>query len=94
MVEPAPHQAAHRPLSVKNRNTVSQDARITTVRSSRCGNVVISPHAFFFVVFLDLRRCGRCTKLALYCVNAGQAAEHRSNGGVVVYDPFASRTRL
>ena len=42
----------------------------------------------------DLRRCGRCTKLALYCVNAGQAAEHRSNGGVVVYDPFASRTRL
>ena len=42
----------------------------------------------------DLRRCDRCTKLALYCVNAGQAAEHRTNGGVVVYDPFASRTRV
>jgi len=41
----------------------------------------------------DLRRCDRCAKLALYCVNEGQAAEHRTAGGVVVYDPFASRIR-
>jgi len=41
----------------------------------------------------DMRRCDRCAKLALYCVNAAQAAEHRRAGGVVVYDPFATRTR-
>lgn len=41
----------------------------------------------------DVRRCDRCAKLALYCVNAAQAAEHRRAGGVVVYDPFATRTR-
>ena len=38
----------------------------------------------------DVRRCDRCAKLALYCVNAAQAAEHQKAGGVVVYDPFAS----
>ena len=42
----------------------------------------------------DLRRCDRCLKLALYCVNGGQAAEHRKAGGVVVFDPFAPRTLL
>ena len=42
----------------------------------------------------DLRRCERCTKLVLYCVNGGQAAEHRKAGGVVVFDPFAPRTLL
>jgi len=39
----------------------------------------------------DLRRCDRCTKLALYCVSAGQATEHERAGGVVVFDPFAPR---
>jgi uncharacterized protein (TIGR02996 family) len=38
----------------------------------------------------DVRRCDRCAKLALYCVNAAQAAEHKKAGGVVVYDPFAA----
>jgi uncharacterized protein (TIGR02996 family) len=41
----------------------------------------------------DMRRCERCTKLALYCVSSGQAAEHRRAGGVIVYDPFAPRPR-
>lgn len=39
----------------------------------------------------DIRRCDRCAKLALYCVNAAQAAEHQKAGGVVVYDPFAAK---
>jgi uncharacterized protein (TIGR02996 family) len=39
----------------------------------------------------DLRRCDRCAKLALYCVNGPQAREHRAAGGVVVFDPFATR---
>lgn len=42
----------------------------------------------------DLRRCDRCLKLALYCVNGGQAAEHCKAGGVVVFDPFAPRALL
>lgn len=42
----------------------------------------------------DLRRCDRCVKLVLYCVNGGQAAEHHKAGGVVVFDPFAPRTLL
>lgn len=41
----------------------------------------------------DVRRCDRCARLALYCVNGGQAAEHRRAGGVVVYDPFATRAK-
>src|SRR5512138_3612582 len=41
IVDPAPHQAAQRDESVKNRKTVSGVARITIVRSSACGNVAV-----------------------------------------------------
>jgi uncharacterized protein (TIGR02996 family) len=41
----------------------------------------------------DMRRCDRCAKLALYCVDTTQAEEHRAAGGVVVFDPFAARDR-
>ncbi len=39
----------------------------------------------------NLRRCGACEKLVLYCVNAGQAHEHMRAGGTVVFDPFVVR---
>jgi uncharacterized protein (TIGR02996 family) len=40
----------------------------------------------------DMRRCDRCAKLVLYCVNVPQAEEHRRARGLVVFDPFVSRT--
>jgi len=39
----------------------------------------------------DLRRCGACTKLVLYCVNVPQARAHVAAGGTVVFDPFVLR---
>lgn len=39
----------------------------------------------------DLRRCGACTKLVLYCVDVAQAREHVAAGGTVVFDPFVLR---
>jgi uncharacterized protein (TIGR02996 family) len=42
----------------------------------------------------DMRRCATCTKLVLYAVDNGQAKEHQSDGGKVVFDPFAVRDAL
>jgi uncharacterized protein (TIGR02996 family) len=39
----------------------------------------------------DLRRCGACTKLVLYCVDVPQARAHVAAGGTVVFDPFVLR---
>jgi len=39
----------------------------------------------------NLRRCGACAKLVLYCVNASQARHHVAAGGNVVFDPFVVR---
>ena len=39
----------------------------------------------------NVRRCGACTKLVLYCVNVGQAHKHLAAGGTVVFDPFVMR---
>ena len=39
----------------------------------------------------DLRTCGRCQKLVLYCVDAPQAREHIELGGVIVLDPLSLR---
>jgi uncharacterized protein (TIGR02996 family) len=39
----------------------------------------------------NLRRCGPCAKLVLYCVNAAQAREHVDAGGTVVFDPLVVR---
>ena len=43
IVEPAPHHAAHSAAFVKNPNTVSRLARITTVRSRRWESAIIVP---------------------------------------------------
>ena len=39
----------------------------------------------------NLRRCGACAKLVLYCVDAGQAREHMAARGTVVFDPLVVR---
>src|SRR5580765_7321216 len=44
--DPAPHQLAHRALSVKYPNTVSGVARISMVRSSTCGRSMTESSGF------------------------------------------------